>query len=320
VLYITLSKPGRNNVRREEIDVSPEVEQALEAGMPVVALETTIVAHGMPYPTNLETAIAVERIVRFEGAVPATLGIVAGRIRVGMTREEIKLFATGSDVLKAGERDVPMAVAGGRHAATTAGASLAIAAAAGIRVFVTGGIGGVGPGAGDTFDVSADLLALADYPCMTVCAGAKAFMDIAATLEFLETHRVPVVVYQSDDFPLFYCRSSGQKVEWAARDAGEIAGFFAAKLRLGAPGGMLVGVPLPEEKAVPNQVIQAAIRVALERAQQEGITGKEVTPFVLSAIKEETGGQSLEANVALIENNARVGARIAVALAERLGQ
>ena len=259
-------------MRPESIRVNPEVESALADGWPVVALETTIIAHGMPYPTNLETAMAVEEIVRAKGAVPATIGIIAGQITVGL----------------------------------------------GISVFVTGGIGAVGPGGTTTFDISADLLALSSYPCMTVCAGAKAFMDIGATLEFLETHRVPVVVYRSDTFPLFYTRSSGHQVEWVAQDAEEIAAFFAAKLTLEMGGGMLVGVPIPEEEELPLAVTRAAIDAAMERMQGEGITGKEVTPYVLSAIKEETGGRSLVANIALVKNNASVGAEIAVALSDAM--
>jgi pseudouridine-5'-phosphate glycosidase len=304
-------------LRKESIRMSPEVQRALGNGEPVVALETTIIAHGMPYPTNLETALAVEEIVRANGATPATVGIIGGELTVGMTEEQIRFFATGTDILKVVERDIPLVVAQRRHAATTVGSSLAIAASAGILVFVTGGIGAVAPHAGTTFDISADLLAIASYPCLTVCAGAKAFMDIAATLEFLETHSVPVIVYRSEYFPLFYSRGSGRKVEWTADSAEEIAAAFAAQLGLGIERGMLVGVPVPEEDALPAEVAQAAIEVALEKARLADVTGKEVTPFVLSAIKEETAGKSLAANVALVKNNAEVGARIAVALAER---
>jgi len=305
-------------MRPESIRVNPEVERALADGSPVVALETTIIAHGMPYPTNLETAMAVDEIVRSKGAVPATIGIIAGQTRVGLTEEEVRFFSTSKEIVKVGERDIPLVVARQLHAATTGGATLAIAAAAGISVFVTGGIGAVGPGGTTTFDISADLLALSSYPCMTVCAGAKAFMDIGATLEFLETHSVPVVVYRSDTFPLFYTRSSGHRVEWVAQDAEEIAAFFAAKLTLEMGGGMLVGVPIPEEEELPAAVTRAAIDAAMDRMQGEGITGKEVTPYVLSAIKEETGGRSLVANIALVKNNASVGAEIAVALSEAL--
>ena len=280
------------------IRVSSEVDDALAHGDPVVALETTIIAHGMPFPTNVETALAAEEIVRANGAVPATIGIVGGEITVGMTEEQIRFFATSDEVLKVVERDIPIVVSKKRHAATTVGSSLAIASSVGIKVFVTGGIGAVAPGASRTFDISADLQAIAAYPCMTVCAGAKAFMDIAATLEYLETHSVPVIVYRSGYFPLFYSLSSGHEVEWVAQDADEIAAAFAAQLALGMERGMLVGVPVPEPDALPLDVAQLAIEQALEKARVAGVTGKEVTPFVLSAIKDETSGESLKANVA----------------------
>jgi len=295
--------------------INPEVQAALRTGDPVVALETTIIAHGMPYPTNLETALAVEEIVRANGATPATIGIIEGEITVGLTTGEIRFFATSKHILKVVERDIPMVVARKLHAATTVGSSLSIAAAAGIPVFVTGGIGAVAPHAGVTFDISADLLAIAGYPCLTVCAGAKAFMDIAATLEFLETHSVPVIVYRSEFFPLFYSRSSGQRVEWVAQTVEEIAEAFATQRELGIQRGMLVGVPVPEEEALGEDETYAAIDTALDRARVQGVTGKAVTPFVLSAIKEETHGASLAANVALVKNNTLVGAQIAVALA-----
>lgn len=296
------------------VKLSPEVHDALAANRPVVALESTIIAHGMPYPTNVEVALAVESIVRDAGAIPATLAILDGVIRAGLSRDEIEFLGSNKTVLKAVERDIPMVVAGKRHAATTAGSSLAIAAAAGIRVFVTGGIGGVGPLASADFDISADLPAIAEYPCLTVCSGTKAFMDIPATLEYLETLRVPVVGYQVDAFPMFYSRSSGSKVEWTAADAAQAAAFFAARLRLGG-GGMLLGVPVPEADALPEADARAAVDAALAQIKQAGIRGKAVTPFLLTAIKDSTEGRSLSANVALIRNNARVGAEIAVALA-----
>jgi pseudouridine-5'-phosphate glycosidase len=304
-------------MRSEAITVNPVVHRALMSGAPVVALESTIIAHGMPYPANLETALAVEQIVREAGAIPATIGIIQGAIKVGLTEDEIRFFSTSHDILKAGERDFPLVVARKLHAATTAGASLAIAAAASIQVFVTGGIGGVGPLAGETFDISADLLAIAQYPCLTICAGTKAFMDISATLEYLETQRVPVMVYRSEYFPLFYSRSSGYKVDWVAQSTGEIADIFAAKLSLGMEGGMLVGVPVPEAQALPAETTRAVIDAALAQIKAHDIRGKEVTPFLLSTIKQETGGKSLEANIALIRNNAQVGAEIAVALAAK---
>lgn len=301
-------------MRHDSIHLSPTVQKALADGAPVVALESTIIAHGMPYPTNVETALAVEQIVRAAGAVPATLAIIEGRIRVGLTEQEIQFLGTSREILKAGERDIPLVAARKLHAATTAGCSLAIAAAAGIRIFVTGGIGGVGPMASTDFDISGDLLAIAQWPCLTVCSGTKAFMDIPATLEFLETYRVPVIAYQTDYFPMFYSRSSGCKVEWIAQTPQEVADFVAASLALGIEGGMLLGVPVPEAEALPEADTRAAIAVALQHIRAQKITGKAVTPFLLTAIKEATGDRSLRANVALIKRNAQVGADVAVAL------
>ncbi|MBC8255671.1 MAG: pseudouridine-5'-phosphate glycosidase [Ardenticatenia bacterium] len=299
------------------IQVSSEVQAALDDNRALVALESTIIAHGMPHPTNVETALEVERIVRDNGAVPTTIGVVGGVIKCGLSEDEIRLFATSSEVLKANERDIPRVVSKGYHAATTVGACLASASALGIRVLVTGGIGGVAPRAGETFDISADLPAIVQYPCITVCAGTKAFMDIPATLEYFETHRVPVASYQSETFPFFYSRDSGCAVDWVAQDVEEIADVFLRKLSMELEGGVFVGVPVPREGALPEEISRRAIRVALERIEKEEITGKAVTPYLLKAITEETSGKSLEANVALIKNNARVGAQIAVALAQR---
>ena len=299
------------------IQVSSEVQAALDDSRALVALESTIIAHGMPYPTNVETALEVERIVRDNGAVPVTIGVVGGVIKCGLSQDEIRLFATSSEVLKANERDIPRVVSKGTHAATTVGACLATASALGIQVLVTGGIGGVAPRAGETFDISADLPAIVQYPCITVCAGTKAFMDIPATLEYFETHRVPVASYQSETFPFFYSRDSGCAVDWVAQDVEEIADVFLHKLTMQLGGGMFVGVPLPREEALPEETSRRAIQVALERIEKEDITGKAVTPYLLKVIAEETGGKSLEANVALIKNNARVGAGLAVALAQR---
>ncbi|WP_394766618.1 pseudouridine-5'-phosphate glycosidase [uncultured Paludibaculum sp.] len=299
-------------MKSDQLWIAPRVR---ESKQPVVALESTIIAHGMPYPVNVETALAVERIVAAQGATPATLGILDGRIIVGLSTDEIERIATAGGVLKACERDIPIAVAHGANAATTAGASLAIAAAAGIAVFVTGGIGAVGPQASTDFDVSADLPAIAEYPVITVCAGAKAFMDIGATLEWLETHRVPVATWGSDEFPLFYSRRSGFSSGWRVESAAEVAAVHQAKRRLGLDGGLLVAVPLPEEQALPEEMTHSAIRESLRQAGEAGISGKALTPFLLSRIKELTGGRSLESNIALIRNNARVGGQIAAALA-----
>lgn len=304
-------------MKREALRIASHVAEAIQAGHAVVALESTIIAHGMPYPVNRDTALAVERIVREGGAVPATLGMLDGEIVVGLSTEEIEIMATAKGVEKAGERDLPVLAARRKHAAVTAGASIAIASAAGITVFVTGGIGGVGPMAARDFDISADLPAIAGYPVITVCAGTKAFMDVPATLEYLETARVPVATYRSDDFPLFYSRSSGVRSPWRVEEAEEIAAAWAAQKRLGRAGGFLVGVPVPEESALPEERTRAAIAAAMRQMEAAGITGKAVTPFLLAAIQEATEGKSLAANIALIRNNAAVGAAIAVALRGR---
>lgn len=305
-------------MKPEQIRASSEVEAALQSGGPVVALESTIISHGMPYPTNFETALVVERIIRDGGAVPATVAVLGGVIRCGLREDEIRILATDKDVLKAGERDIPLACSRGCHAGTTVGATLAVASALGIRVFATGGFGGVAIGAGETFDISADLLAFAEYQTIAVCAGAKAFMDIPATLEYLETHGVLVAAYKSSTFPFFYSRDSGQKVDWSAQSVGEIVDVFVRKISVGLGGGIVVGVPLPEEEALPEDQTRHAIWTAIDRCTQMGITGKEVTPYLLKTIGEETGGRSLLANTALIKNNAKVAAEIAVTLCKRL--
>jgi pseudouridylate synthase len=296
---------------------SSPVKAALESGKAVVALETTILSHGMPYPTNLETALAVEDIIREVGAVPATIGIVDGVVTVGMTESQLEMFATKQGIVKAVERDIPMVVARGLNGATTVGSSLAITAAAGISIFVTGGIGAVAPQAGATFDISADLLAIARYPVVTVCAGAKAFMDISGTLEYLETQSVPVIGFGTDTLPLFYSRDSGFRLEWRCDDVREVAQFLSVQREMGIERGILVGVPIPQEDALDYDLLQGAIDTALSQAKAAGKRGKEMTPYVLAAIKEGTGGRSLTANVSLVKNNARVGAGIATALAER---
>lgn len=277
---------------------------------PLVALESTIVAHGMPYPANVETALAVEQIIRDAGAEPRTLGILDGEIVVGMTPDQIEQLATRHDVWKAGERDIPLALARRANAALTAGASLSVAARYGIDVFVTGGIGAVGPTASRDFDISADLPAIAQYKVVTVCAGAKAFMDIGATLEWLETHRVPVGVWQAGEFPLFFSRLSGFPAAWNVPDAAEAAAVFRAR----HSGGVLIAVPLPAADALPEDEARAVIATALSDAQAAGIHGKSLTPYLLGRIRELTMGRSLSANIALIRNNAQVGAQIAKAL------
>lgn len=303
----------------KNIEISNEVRKAIEQGAPVVALESTIIAHGMPYPQNLETALAVEAIVRETGAIPATIAIIGGTMKVGLSSEEIEFFSTKKMILKASDRDIPFILAKKLHAATTVSASLAIATAAGIHVFVTGGIGGVGPEGYKTMDISSDLIALADYPCVTVCAGVKAFMDIPATLEYLETNRVAVVGYKTRNFPLFYTRDSRYKIDWSADSAAEAAEIYYQKQINQHRGGLLVGVPLESDEALTYEETQAAITVALQELNKKGITGKEVTPFILSTIKETTKGKSLTANIALIKNNARVGGEIAVEFAKKIG-
>ncbi len=298
-----------------DLELRPDVADALRRQAPIVALESTIIAHGMPYPQNVKTALAVEEIVRQAGALPATIAILNGKMKIGLTREEIEFIASDQNILKASDRDIPFILAKKLSAATTVSASLAIAAAAGINVFVTGGIGGVGPEGYKSLDISSDLIALADYPCITVCAGAKAFMDIPATLEYLETNRVGVVGYQTRYFPLFYTSGSQYKVDWSVENAREVAEIYQAKLSHAHPGGLLVGVPLDDDEALSYEETQRAIEAALAQIKVKGITGKEVTPFILTAIKNETGGRSLTANIALIKNNARVGGEIAVEFA-----
>jgi pseudouridylate synthase len=302
----------------EKIEITSEIAAAFSAGNPVVALESTIIAHGMPYPQNIETAIEVERIIRKEGAIPATIAILDGKMKVGLTKDEIGFLGTDKNIYKTSDREIPFILARHLHAATTVSASLAIATAAGINVFVTGGIGGVGPDGYKTLDISSDLMALSDYPCITVCAGAKAFMDIPGTLEYLETNRVGVVGYKTKTFPLFFTRDSNYRIDWSADSAAEVADIFYEKIINQHKGGLLVGVPLLAESALSLEETQDAIHTTLERISNSGITGKDVTPFILSTIKDATEGRSLTANIALIKNNAQAGAEIAVALANKL--
>ena len=296
---------------------SEEVRQALKDGTPVVALESTIVAHGMPRPTNIETVLQVESIIRDEGAVPASVGLIEGEIVCGLSANELEFLAYSDEVIKAQERDLARATVTGRSGATTVGATLFVASHFGIRVHVTGGIGGVAPNFDETLDISADLLAIGRYPCITVASGTKAFMDIGATLEYLETIGVPVGSWTENTFPWFYSRDSGITVEWEANTAEEVATIFMADQQLRGATGMLLGVPLPAADALPEERTRAAIDQALVRASAEGISGKPLTPYLLSKIFEITDGDSLVANVALIKNNASVGAQIASAVASR---
>ena len=297
------------------LDIAPEVQQALEAGKPVVALESTIISHGMPYPQNVETALRVEEIIRENGAVPATIAIIGGRLKAGLTREEIDyLGRTGLKVTKASRRDLPVLAAKGADGATTVATTMIVAAMAGISVFATGGIGGVHRGAETTMDISADLEELAQTPVMVVCAGAKAILDLGLTLEYLETKGVPVIGYQTEELPAFYTRKSGFGVDYRLDTPEELAQAFHAKRTMGLKGGMLVTNPIPEEYSMDHEVINAAIDKAVQEAKEQGIHGKETTPFLLAKVKELTGGSSLESNIQLVFNNARLAAKTACAL------
>ncbi len=299
------------------LDISPEVKAALDDGKPVVALESTIISHGMPYPQNVHTALAVEQTIRDHGAVPATIAVIGGRLKAGCTPEEIEhLGRTGQAVTKASRRDLPVLVARGQDGATTVTTTMIIAAMAGIKVFATGGIGGVHRGAETTMDISADLEELAQTPVMVVCAGAKSILDLGLTLEYLETKGVPVIGYGTDELPAFYTRRSGFKVDYRIDTPQELASAFAAKLAMGLKGGMLVTNPIPEQYSLDPDYINAAIDRAVARSVELGIKGKETTPFLLAEIKNITGGLSLEANIQLVLNNARLAAQTAACLAQ----
>ena len=303
------------NMINEYLDIAPEVQQALAEGRPVVALESTIISHGMPYPKNVETALLVEQTIRDNGAVPATIAVLGGRLKAGLSRDEIEyLGKTGRKVAKASRRDLPVLVARGADGATTVTTTMIIAHMAGISIFATGGIGGVHRGAETTMDISADLEELAQTPVMVVCAGAKSILDLGLTLEYLETKGVPVIGYGTDELPAFYTRRSGFGVDYRADSPEELASFFSAQRKLGYKGGMLVTNPIPEQYAMPKDVIDAAIEQALREAQEQGVHGKETTPFLLARVVELTGGESLESNIQLVLNNARLAARTAAAI------
>ena len=298
----------------ELIQLSPEVAAAREAGRPVVALESTIIAHGMPWPQNLETAREVEDVIRAEGAVPATIAVIGGRIRVGLTDAELQQLAQAPDAMKLSRRDLPFAIATGRLGATTVAATMICAHLAGIEVFVTGGIGGVHRGGAESFDISADLQELARTPVAVVCAGAKSILDLALTLEYLETHGVPVLSIGQDNFAAFFTPDSGLKADFRMDDAATQARFIRAKWALGLDGGVVVSNPVPAAQAMPREEIDAITAQALAEAQAQGIQGKAITPFLLARIKALTGGRSLATNIALVRNNAVAGARLARAL------
>ena len=296
---------------RDYLDVNPEVEKALDEGRPVVALESTIIAHGMPYPKNVETALAVEEVIRKNGAVPATIGILAGRIKIGLTKEEIEYMAHAENVLKVSRRDLPYVIARKLDGATTVAGTMIAAHMAGIKLFVTGGIGGVHRGAGENFDISADLEELKMTDVTVVCAGAKAILDIPATLEYLETAGVPVIAYGTDEIPAFYSRSSGEKANCRLDTPEEVGALISMKAELGLKGGILVTCPIPEADEIPAAEINGVIDEAIREAEAGGIKGKETTPFLLSRVKDLTEGRSLEANIKLVLNNADIGSRIA---------
>ena len=299
------------------LDIHPEVAQALAEGKPVVALESTIISHGMPYPQNVETALAVEQIIRDNGAIPATIAIIGGRLKAGLSREEIQYFGKkGRAIHKASRRDLAVLCARGEDGATTVATTMIIAHMAGIKVFATGGIGGVHRGAETTMDISADLEELGRTPVMVVCAGAKAILDLGLTLEYLETKGVPVIGYGTEELPAFYSRQSGFGVDYSIDTPEELAAAFKAQNAMALGGGMLVTNPIPEEFAMPSDVINKAIDQAIDECNAQGIHGKETTPFLLARVAELTGGDSLASNIRLVFNNAKVAAQTAVALAK----
>ena len=296
------------------LDVNSEVAAAIAEGKPVVALESTIISHGMPYPQNVETALSVERIIRENGAVPATIAIIGGRLKAGLTAEEIEYFGKkGTAIHKASRRDLAMLCARGEDGATTVTTTMIIAHMAGIKIFATGGIGGVHRGAEVTMDISADLEELGQTPVMVVCAGAKSILDLGLTLEYLETKGVPVIGYGTEELPAFYTRQSGFGVDYRVDSPEELAAAFKASQEMGLKGGMLVTNPIPEEYAMPLDVINAAIDQAIAECKAKGIHGKETTPFLLARVSELTGGDSLASNIRLVYNNARIAAQTAVA-------
>lgn len=297
------------------IDVthSPEVEKAKKQGQPIVALESTIITHGMPYPQNVEMAQAVEALIREEGATPATIAILKGRLHIGMTGDEIEELAHAKDVMKVSRADIGFALSQGATGATTVAATMIAATHAGIGVFATGGIGGVHRGADQSFDISADLEELAQTPVITVCAGAKAILDIPKTLEVLETKGVPVIGYGVDAFPAFWSRESGLTSPLRLDTPEQVARMVQTRRELGLSGGTLVANPIPKEAEIPREVMEGYIATALERAKAEGISGKAVTPYLLQRIFDLSAGRSLIANIALVKNNARLAAHIALA-------
>ncbi|GAA0115646.1 pseudouridine-5'-phosphate glycosidase [Clostridium senegalense] len=298
------------------LEINEDVKKALEEGKPVVALESTIISHGMPYPKNVEMALKVEQIIRENGAVPATIAILGGKLKVGLTKDEVEYLGKAPNVIKTSRRDIPFIVGKKLDGATTVASTMIIASLAGIKVFATGGIGGVHRGAQETFDISADLEELGNTNVAVVCAGAKSILDIGLTLEYLETKGVPVIGYKTEELPAFYTVKSGFKVDYKVEDAKELAVALKAKWDLNLKGGVVVANPIPEEYAMDYDMITNAINNAVKEAAEKGIKGKESTPFLLSKVKEITKGQSLEANIELVYNNAKLGADLAVELSK----
>ena len=298
-------------MHRNFMDIKPEVEKALDEGTPVVALESTIISHGMPYPKNVETALAVEEVIRKNGGVPATIAIIGGRIKIGLTADEIEYMAKADNVLKVSRRDFPLVISEKLDGATTVAGTMIAANMAGIKVFVTGGIGGVHRGAGESFDISADLEELKMTDVAVVCAGVKSILDIGATLEYLETSGVPVITYGADSFPAFYSRESGFPAECRIDEPEKIASLIRTKDQLGLRGGILIACPIPAEDEIAFDKMDVVIKKALRECEEKGIKGKRITPFLLSKVKDLTEGSSLEANIKLVLNNADIGAKIA---------
>ena len=301
----------------EYLDISSEVKKALDCGKPVVALESTIISHGMPYPGNVETARRVERVIREHGAVPATVAIIAGRLKVGLSDDELEYFGKkGTAIAKVSRRDLPAIVADGKDGATTVAATMMIAAMAGIKVFATGGIGGVHRGAQETMDISADLDEFTKTPVLVVCAGAKAILDLNLTMEYLETKGVPLFAYGTDELPAFYTSHSGIKAPLRADSAKQLADIWKAKEKMGIAGGFIVANPIPEEYSMDPGKINRAIDEAVAEMNRAGIKGKETTPYLLDKVRTLTQGESLEANIRLVLNNAVLASEIAARLCE----
>ncbi|MDR7869539.1 MAG: pseudouridine-5'-phosphate glycosidase [Tissierellaceae bacterium] len=297
------------------LEINPEVKKALEEGKPVVALESTIISHGMPYPRNVETALNVEKIIRDNGAIPATIAILNGKLKVGLTEDEIEYLGKAAEkVIKTSRRDIPFIIARKADGATTVATTMIIASLAGIKVFATGGIGGVHRGAETSFDISADLQELAHTNVAVVCAGAKSILDIGLTLEYLETFGVPVVGFGTNEMPAFYTRKSGFGVDYRIDDVTELALAIKSKWDLGLNGGLVIANPIPEEYQMDYDIITKSIEDALVEAEEKGIKGKDSTPFLLAKVKDITKGESLDANIQLVYNNAKLGAKLAVEL------